>query len=30
VKDWRPELAQGETPIGDEPVSLYGGVGFKR
>lgn len=30
VKDWRPELAEGETPIGDEPVSLYGGVGFKR
>jgi hypothetical protein len=29
VKDWRPELAEGETPIGDEPVSLYGGVGFK-
>ncbi|MFE9987106.1 SAM-dependent methyltransferase [Streptomyces sp. NPDC005381] len=30
VKDWRPDLAEDETPIGDEPVSLYGGVGFKR
>jgi hypothetical protein len=29
VKDWHPDLAEGETPIGDGPVSLYGGVGFK-
>ncbi|WP_432188555.1 SAM-dependent methyltransferase [Streptomyces sp. Tue6028] len=29
VKDWHPELAEDETPIGDAPVSLYGGVGFK-
>ncbi|MDT9694941.1 SAM-dependent methyltransferase [Streptomyces sp. P17] len=29
VKDWRPDLAQGETPIGDGPVSLYGGVALK-
>ncbi|MFD8738358.1 SAM-dependent methyltransferase [Streptomyces sp. NPDC059618] len=30
VKDWRPGLAEDETPIGDGPVSLYGGVGLKR
>jgi hypothetical protein len=30
VKDWQPELAEGETPEGDGPVSLYGAVGFKR
>ncbi|GAA5029459.1 SAM-dependent methyltransferase [Streptomyces siamensis] len=29
VKDWHPELAEDETSIGDAPVSLYGGVGFK-
>ncbi|MFI6488797.1 SAM-dependent methyltransferase [Streptomyces sp. NPDC050564] len=29
VKDWHPDLAEGETPIGDGPVSLYGGVGVK-
>ena len=30
VRDWRPDLAEGEAPLGDGPVSLYGGVGFKR
>ncbi|WP_432175098.1 SAM-dependent methyltransferase [Streptomyces sp. Tue6028] len=29
VKDWHPELAEDETSIGEAPVSLYGGVGFK-
>ncbi|WP_282701788.1 SAM-dependent methyltransferase [Streptomyces sp. CC219B] len=29
VKDWRPDLAEGETSLGDGPVSLYGGVGVK-
>ncbi|MEU9211111.1 SAM-dependent methyltransferase [Streptomyces sp. NPDC048415] len=29
VKDWHPELAEDETPLGDGPVSLYGGVGLK-
>jgi hypothetical protein len=30
VADWRPDLAADETPDGDGPVSLYGGVGLKR
>ncbi|GLW50039.1 hypothetical protein Stsp02_57000 [Streptomyces sp. NBRC 14336] len=30
VRDWRPDLARDEEPLGDGPVSLYGGVGFKR
>ncbi|MCL7425897.1 SAM-dependent methyltransferase [Streptomyces sp. NPDC057806] len=29
VKDWRPDLARDEAPLGDGPVSLYGGVGRK-
>jgi hypothetical protein len=29
VVDWHPEFAEGETPTGDGPVSLYGGVGIK-
>jgi hypothetical protein len=29
VADWHPELAEGETPLGEGPVSLYGGIGFK-
>ncbi|MCH5670770.1 SAM-dependent methyltransferase [Streptomyces gilvus] len=28
--DWHPELAVEETPDGEGPVSLYGGVGLKR
>ena len=29
VVDWHPELGVGETPDGEGPVSLYGGVGVK-
>ncbi|AIS01640.1 SAM-dependent methyltransferase [Streptomyces glaucescens] len=29
VADWRPELAEGESPLGPGPVSLYGAVGRK-
>ncbi|MEU9732930.1 SAM-dependent methyltransferase [Streptomyces sp. NPDC048002] len=29
VRDWRPDLAQDEEPLGDGPVSLYGGVARK-
>jgi len=29
VSEWHPELAEDETPNGEGPVSLYGGVGFK-
>ncbi len=29
VKDWRPDLARDEAPLGDGPVSLYGAVGVK-
>ncbi|MFJ3670004.1 SAM-dependent methyltransferase [Streptomyces sp. NPDC090106] len=29
VRDWRPELADGESDIGPGPVSLYGAVGVK-
>jgi O-methyltransferase involved in polyketide biosynthesis len=30
VADWRPELAEGESDLGQGPVSLYGAVGVKR
>ncbi|WP_328931673.1 MULTISPECIES: SAM-dependent methyltransferase [unclassified Streptomyces] len=30
VSDWHPELAENESPLGDGPISLYGGVAFKR
>jgi hypothetical protein len=30
VKDWRPDLAEGESDLGKGPVSLYGAVGVKR
>ncbi|PWI14021.1 methyltransferase [Streptomyces sp. Act143] len=29
VRDWRPELAEGESDLGPGPVSLYGAVGVK-
>lgn len=29
VADWRPELAEDESPLGPGPVSLYGAVGRK-
>jgi hypothetical protein len=29
VSEWHPELAEGETPLGEGPISLYGGIGFK-
>ncbi|WAZ25425.1 SAM-dependent methyltransferase [Streptomyces cinnabarinus] len=29
VKDWRPDLARDESPLGEGPVSLYGAVGVK-
>ncbi|MGW5639266.1 SAM-dependent methyltransferase [Streptomyces sp. NPDC003832] len=29
VRDWRPDLARDEAPLGDGPVSLYGGVARK-
>ena len=29
VRDWRPELAEGESDLGPGPVSLYGAVGIK-